>query len=138
MCEILYTSVERNFIMFNFSGICYVFIELMWRGYSHYTMFFTGGLCFLTLCQIYNKYKNLSFFQKYLFGTLVISSIEFLVGCIVNLFFGMHVWDYSKLPLNILGQISLVYSTLWGFLGVFIDYIVNQKSCKKWYHSMGM
>ena len=136
MWRLLYTNAEKNFIFFNFSGICYVFIEMMWRGYSHYTMFFTGGLCFLTLCKIYCRHKNLSFFQKYLIGALVITLIEFLVGCIVNLLFGMNVWNYSKLPLNILGQVSLIYSLLWGFLGVFVDYIVNHKvSCPKRSHS---
>lgn len=136
MWRLLYTNAEKNFILFNFSGICYVFIEMMWRGYSHYTMFFTGGLCFLTLCKVYCKHKNLSFFQKYLIGALVITLIEFLVGCIVNLLFDMNVWNYSKLPFNILGQVSLIYSLLWGFLGVFVDSIVNHKvSCQKRSHS---
>ncbi len=134
MLKLLYTNAERNFIIFNFSGLCYVSLEIMWRGYSHYTMFFIGGLCFFTLCKIYCKYKNLSFFQKYLIGALVITSIEFLVGCIVNLSFGMNVWDYSKLPLNILGQVNLIYSLL---RGVFIDYIVNCRIiCKKRSHSI--
>ncbi|MCL2033827.1 MAG: helix-turn-helix domain-containing protein [Oscillospiraceae bacterium] len=33
-------------------------------------------------------------------------------------------WDYSALPLNILGQVSLLYSFLWipiSALGIFID-----------------
>ena len=30
-------------------GLIYVFIELMWRGYSHWSMFLLGGVCFIAL-----------------------------------------------------------------------------------------
>ncbi len=130
MWLILYTKLEKDFIVFNFSGICYIFIEMMWRGQSHYTMFFTGGLCFFVLYKIYDRYKKLKFFQKYLIGATVITFIEFLAGYIVNILFGMKVWNYSTLPFNILGQICLLYSFLWGFLGVFIEYIVNHTNNK--------
>lgn len=49
---------------------------------------------------------------------------EFFAGCIINLWLGMGVWDYSNMPLNILGQICLPFSVLWvilclGFIPVF-------------------
>lgn len=127
MCLYLYTKLEKNFIIFNFSGLCYIFIEMMWRGHSHYIMFFTGGLCFLILSKIYIKFNKLTFFKKYVIGAAVITFVEFFTGCIFNLFFGMSIWDYSNLPLNILGQVCLIYSLLWGIIGLFIDYIVNCK-----------
>ena len=30
-------------------GMIYVLIELMWRGYSHWSMFLLGGICFIAL-----------------------------------------------------------------------------------------
>ena len=46
-------------------------------------------------------------------GVLIITGSEFLVGCIVNLWLGWNVWDYSGLPGNILGQICILYILLW-------------------------
>ena len=45
-------------------------------------------------------------------------SLEFLTGCIVNLALGWHVWDYSGMPGNVLGQICLPYSLLWILVAV--------------------
>lgn len=129
---ILTSNIKKDFTIFNFSGLCYISIEIMWRGYTHYTMFFTGGLCFLILYKIYNKYKNLTFFQKYIIGAISITAIEFFVGCIVNLILNMNVWDYSNMPLSIYGQVCLIYSFLWGFLGVLIEYLVNDRTFKKY------
>ena len=33
--------------------------------------------------------------------------------------FGLLVWDYSHLPLNINGRVCLLYSLFWGVLGLF-------------------
>lgn len=119
--------MKKDFIIFNFSGLCYISIEMLWRGHTHYTMFFTGGLCFLILYKIYNRYNKLKFFQKYMIGASVITSVEFIVGCIVNLIFNMKVWNYSNMPLNVYGQVCLIYSVLWGFLGILVDRLVNCK-----------
>ncbi len=128
MCRLVEKGIEKDFIIFNFSGLCYISIEMLWRGYTHYTMFFTGGLCFLILYKIYSKHKRLTFLQKYAVGAFVITSVEFIVGCIVNLIFNMKVWNYSNMPLNVYGQVCLIYSVLWGFLGILIERLVNGKS----------
>ena len=36
---------------FLFGGVLYVLIEVLWRGYSHYSMFIAGGLGFLLFMQ---------------------------------------------------------------------------------------
>jgi uncharacterized membrane protein len=67
------------------------------------------------------------FWKQCLIGAAVITGLEFLTGLIVNKMCGWAVWDYSGLPLNIMGQICLPYSLLWFVLsGVAIiidDYL---------------
>lgn len=37
----------KPFILFGIGGFLYYAIEILWRGYSHWTMFILGGLCFI-------------------------------------------------------------------------------------------
>ena len=50
------------------------------------------------------------------FGTCIITILEFITGCIVNLQLHMNVWSYAGMPYNILGQICLPYMIIWFFL----------------------
>ncbi len=111
------TSVLKYLFLFSFGGIIYVIIEMLWRGYSHWSMFILGGLCFLLLGLINEKYaRDIPLILQMLFGTLIITSLEFIAGCILNLRLGLNVWDYYDLPFNILGQICLPYMFLWFLL----------------------
>lgn len=46
-------------------------------------------------------------------GAGMITATEFLVGLIVNKKLKWGVWDYSNLPLNLMGQICPLYSFFW-------------------------
>lgn len=123
-------KVKENFIIFNLSGFCYVCIEIAWRGYSHWTMFFTGGICFLILIRLFQIMAHRTLIEKCVCGSLVVTLVEFLIGCIVNIVFKMNVWDYSRMPFNILGQVCLLYSVLWGVLSIPIVYLIKEKEPK--------
>ena len=115
--------IKEDITIFALSGFCYCLLEILWRRYTHWTMLITGGLCFLTLFRIYSKAKNMKMWEKCAIGALVITVIEFISGCIVNLWLRMDVWDYSSIPGNVLGQICLLYSFLWGMLSIPISYV---------------
>lgn len=106
-------------------GTVYVFIELMWRGYSHWSMFLLGGICFIALGLINEVIPwEMPLTAQMLIGCAIITVLEFITGCIVNLWLGWDVWDYSDLPYNLLGQISVVSSVGWYFLsavGIVLD-----------------
>ncbi len=107
----------KMLILFSIGGICYLIIELLWRGYTHRTMFLLGGACFAALGLINEFYDfEIPLVLQMIFGTLIITALEFVAGCIVNLHFHMEVWDYSALPFNLLGQICLPYMALWFIL----------------------
>lgn len=106
-------------------GLLYIGIELVWRGYSHWTMFLLGGLCFVLIGAI-NEYIpwQMPLWKQAAIGTIIITSLEFLTGCIVNLWLGWNVWDYSNVPGNILGQICLPYMLMWvpvSMLAIVVD-----------------
>lgn len=95
-------------------GGLYVLVELIWRGRSHWTMFLLGGLCFISIGLINEIIPwDMPLWQQIIIGAGIITALEFLTGCIVNLWLGWDVWDYSGLPGNILGQICPQFFLLW-------------------------
>ncbi len=119
-------SIKWDMVVFLIGGVTYAMIEIMWRGNTHWTMVLLGGLCFLTLYKLFGYMSNYSLLEKCVLGAIVITTLEFVVGCIVNLVFHMNVWNYSRMPLNLSGQICILYSTLWGFLCIPINFIANK------------
>lgn len=114
----------RPLILFVIGGLFYVLIELTARGRSHWTMFIVGGLAFFLIGCINEKYRKMSLVKQMTIGSIVITGLEFLCGCIVNLWLGWDVWDYNNMPLNLLGQICLPFTVLWFFLsavGIILD-----------------
>lgn len=95
-------------------GSIYYLIEVLYRGYSHYTMFLVGGICFVLIGLLNEGMSwDLCIEKQVGLGLAAVLIVEFISGCILNLWLGLHIWDYSKLPFNILGQICLPFALLW-------------------------
>ena len=118
---------EYAFLMY-LGGTTYMSIEVCWRGYSHWSMGILGAMCFVFLGLINEvlPWKTPIELQA-LIGSVIITVLEFITGCIINLWLGWNVWDYSDMPFNFLGQICLPFSLLWYVLSIVIilldDYI---------------
>lgn len=109
--------LSKGLSLFTIGGIGYVLIENLWRGYSHITMFFAGGLSFLCIeIMDIRLGKTVGTFPKCVLGSAIITTIEFIFGCVFNLYYKLNVWDYSHLPFNLFGQVSLIFSSLWCLL----------------------
>lgn len=118
-------SALKTLILFLVGGIAYITIELLYRGHSHWTMFLLGGLCFILIGGINNYISwNMLLWKQMLLGSVIITLLEFVCGCIVNLLLHWNVWDYSNLPFNILGQICLPFGILWFFIS-FVAIIID-------------
>lgn len=109
-------------------GMTYYNFEILFRGFSHISMFLCGGLSFYTIGTLNESpRRHFSFLFQMFLGSIIITGYEFITGIIVNLHMHLNVWDYSKIPLNIKGQICLPFSILWFFLSpiciVVDDYI---------------
>lgn len=112
--------ILKESVLFLFGGTIYYLIEILSRGYSHWSMFLLGGLCFIIIGLLNEFYKWDMLFQYQMgIGAIVITVLEFITGCIVNLWLGWNVWDYSDRLFNILGQVCLWNSILWFFLSGF-------------------
>lgn len=110
---------EKYLFLFFVGGAAYYCLEIISRGYSHYSMFLCGGLCFIG-CGILNESVKIeiSLISQMVLSSLLITTMEFITGCIVNLWLGWKVWDYSRLPYNFKGQICLIFSVVWFFLSL--------------------
>lgn len=116
-------KIIKALVLFLAGGTAYGIIELLWRGYTHWSMLLTGGVCFLIMYNVYTKHTQINIFRRFAYGSLIITAVEFTLGLILNYHLKMHIWDYSNLHFNILGQISLLYSILWGLLSIPVSYL---------------
>lgn len=112
------SNAEKYVLLFLIGGIGYGAIEIAFRGYTHWSMILTGGAAFLSLYLINSAFTDTSIFVKALLGMVVITALELTVGLIVNKVFALSVWDYSNMPGNFLGQISLQFSACWYGLSI--------------------
>ena len=103
--------------IYSLGAVGYGGLEMLWRGYTHWTMLLLGGVCFLTIYRI-TAARRLRLWQKWLLSALAVTALEFLSGCVLNLYLGWAVWDYAALPGNLLGQVCPQYAACWFFLSI--------------------
>ncbi|MBR6709174.1 MAG: hypothetical protein IKL84_05795 [Clostridia bacterium] len=111
----LETTLAEYALIAAAGAVGYYGIEVLWRGWSHWTMALAGALCFSLYYALCSK-TRLPILLRALCGAAIITAVEFTVGLIVNLNLGWAVWDYSGIPLNLMGQVCLNYSLLWFLL----------------------
>ena len=116
MKKTAFYSISESLAVFGTGALSYTGIEMLWRGFSHWTMGITGGFCLVCLYRLQKKYAAKPLFLRCAAGSAIITGAEFTVGCIVNRLLHWHVWDYSARPLNLLGQICPLFSVLWFLL----------------------
>ncbi|MBE6730443.1 MAG: hypothetical protein E7564_01995 [Ruminococcaceae bacterium] len=112
-------KIKKSGFLFLTGFTLYPIVEILWRGYSHISMAFAGGVCVVLInkfcCEIM---KGKSIILKAITGGSIITAVEFFTGLIINKFMGLKVWDYSSSPFNLLGQICLPFTFLWTALSV--------------------
>lgn len=109
----MWEKAKQNSELFAIGAIGYSLIEIIWRGFTHWTMAITGGICFTAIYHLNQKYADKPIGDRSLLCAGVITAVEFAVGCLVNLVLRWNVWDYSRLPFNLLGQVCPLYAFLW-------------------------
>ena len=115
-------------LAFAVGAFLYTVIEVLWRGYTHVSMTFTGGICLVILYALNSWLHGLGLPLKCAIGAVAITLVEFLVGCLVNLWLDLAVWDYSAMPYDLMGQVCLGYSAMWFILCIPAFYICERIS----------
>lgn len=109
--------VRKTAILCLVGGLVYCGIELLWRGYTHWSMFLVAAFLSLPLDQINERLDWATpFWLQAIYGGVGITAAELIAGMVLNRWLGLHVWDYTALPFNVLGQICLSYGLLWVLL----------------------
>lgn len=112
--------LKKEFFIFVIFGIIYFMLEIIYRGHSHWTMIMLGGLVSVLIGLINEVTPKIKIPYQMLLGTIIITVLELIFGFILNIKLELGIWDYSSLPLNLLGQICLPFSFLWFVLSYFI------------------
>lgn len=106
--------MSKEGLLFLTGSCAYPTLEMIWRGRTHYSMAIAGGMCMVLIervcCQ---QMEGKSIPMRCLAGSGIITGVELGIGLLVNDLLKMDVWDYSSMPMNILGQVCLPYSLLW-------------------------
>ena len=105
-------------------GTLYYSIEMLFRGFSHWSMFLLGGICMTFFGQqgMWTGWNDPLWLQAAR-CTLFVTLGEFITGIIVNKWWKLNVWDYSDQPFQLFGQICLAFIILFSGLCVIGIYL---------------
>ena len=111
----MHRLLNKYLFLFNVGGLLYVLIELIWRGWSHWTMFILGGLCFIYL-GLFNEVLrwDTPLWQQILIGAVGITALEFCIPRVagVNLCY-LYPQAFAVRILHVV-RVNLVRSILSG------------------------
>ncbi len=124
------------------SGLIYMSLELIYRGFTHWSSFLMGFIAGAFICDPLNnnsfKWDDPLIIQMTI-SSICITLMEYCVGKLVNTDYS--VWDYRDCLWNVEGMVCLGASLLWGilslipiFLGDFIrwKFFGEDKPKYKW------
>lgn len=123
-----------------FFGVLYGALEILWRGYTHWTMLVLAAAISIPLDVLNDTVIpwETPLWLQAIIGGSIITAAEFVTGCIVNLWLGWDVWNYSDLPFNLFGQICPQFWALWVVLSlpaiVMFDFMSWRAGRGPWPH----
>lgn len=116
--------IGEYLFLWAFGGCLYYGFEILFRGFSHWSMFVLGGVCFVFITvQGQMLHWQDPLWRQILRCTVFVTAMEFLTGLIVNKWMHLQVWDYSDQPFQVFGQICLPFAILFSglcALGIFL------------------
>lgn len=98
-------------------GSLYYGIEVLYRGFSHWSMFLLGGICMIFI-EKQGEWSdwNDAFWRQVLRCVTFVACGEFITGILVNKWMKWNVWDYSDQRFQLFGQICLRFTLFFAIL----------------------
>jgi uncharacterized membrane protein len=117
-------KLSEYLFLWTLGGTIYYAFEMVFRGFSHWSMFVLGGACMVFFAQqgLWMKWKDPLWLQVIRCAVFV-TAAEFITGIIVNKWLGWDVWDYSDQIFQLFGQICVPFIILFSglcVLGIFL------------------
>lgn len=98
-------------------GFIYCMIEILFRGWSHWSMFvLTGFLGVFCVDSINNVLSfDCDYIVQILISTILCTIGEGISGIILNVWLQLNVWDYSKITFGtfFFGQCNVLFCFAW-------------------------
>lgn len=112
------SKTKEYAMIFLLGGVIYSAVEVVTRGFTHWSMTIAGGICLMIIYHHFLTHPDDGILSHCLFGMITITSVEFIFGVIFNMILGWNVWDYSNMYLNFMGQICPSFSAAWFLISV--------------------
>lgn len=115
-----------NVILFIIYGTGYCLIDyIFWKHPKELPIAFVcDGMMGLVIGLFNEIWPFIPIYQQVVLGCLFTLCLEFIIGCILNLYFKLDLWDYNRVTkYNILGQVCLLYIVNWVPIVLFVIYI---------------
>ena len=101
-------------------GFIYCMIEILFRGWSHWSMFvLTGFLGVFCIDSINNVLSfDCDYIVQILISTILCTIGEGISGIILNVWLQLNVWDYSKMTFGtfFFGQCNVLFCFAWALI----------------------
>lgn len=126
-------KLSEYMFLWALGGILYYSFEMIFRGFSHWSMFVLGGICLLFFWKQgqWCSWRDPMWLQI-IRCTIFVTACEFITGIIVNKWLNWAVWDYSDQPFQLFGQICLPFATI--FSGLCAIGIVFSGNMMHWFY----
>ena len=127
----------RPFLYFLFYSFIGWLIDTAHRSYLE-GQFTSGSLTVLPLTPIYgiaalaillahNNWELKKIWQQFFVYGFIATVVEYLGGVFTLQIFGRRLWDYSEIPFNLHGHISLLHAFYWGLLALLLIQVIHPR-----------
>ena len=121
--------ILKNTILFLIGFCVYITIEVLYRGFSYPLMGLCAGIAIVILDKINDLISwNVDVLWQCLFGALLITLMELIIGKMFIAGYLPVMWDYSSVPLNYQGIVCVPFSVVWmalSFVAIIVADAIN-------------
>ena len=121
--------ILKNTILFLIGFCVYITIEVLYRGFSYPLMGLCAGIAIVILDKINDLISwNVDVLWQCLFGALLITLMELIIGKMFLAGYLPVMWDYSSVPLNYQGIVCVPFSVVWmalSFVAIIVADAIN-------------